>query len=177
MRKTLKWFTLIEMLIVIVIIGILAAVLIPKIGWAREKAENVAVKANVRSYAQWVLQMQLANDTAYTAYDTIAALDTSANAEKYGFTHLNATDQANYTFNYNSTSKKFLVCGKVTEWGNSNTTALDANGKRTEATEWTATEAHCSDNSNKDQTACEADWLTWIEATDGTVLIWYCYMG
>ena len=46
-----RWFTLIEMLIVIVIIGILAWALIPRIGTARDKANDTAREANVRSLA------------------------------------------------------------------------------------------------------------------------------
>ncbi len=46
-----RWFTLIEMLIVIVIIGILAWALIPRIWNARDKANDVAREANVKSIA------------------------------------------------------------------------------------------------------------------------------
>lgn len=44
-----RWFTLIEMLIVIVIIGILAGALIPRIWNARDKANDVAIQANVNA--------------------------------------------------------------------------------------------------------------------------------
>ena len=54
-----KWFTLIEMLIVIVIIGILAWALIPRIGTARDKAYDVAREANVRSLAVAMAQYWL----------------------------------------------------------------------------------------------------------------------
>lgn len=50
-RHAKKWFTLIEMLIVIVIIGILAAYLIPRISWAQGKARDVARKADLRQYS------------------------------------------------------------------------------------------------------------------------------
>ena len=131
MKKTLKWFTLIEMLIVIVIIGILAAVLIPKIGWAREKANDVAVKANVRSLAQWLLQMQLANVDLPTTFDT---LNTASYAQTYNF-NLITQDTGNYS--YVTANKKFVVCGKLSDanaWWNSAAAATGTD--RQEQTAW-----------------------------------------
>lgn len=59
-----RGFTLIEMLIVIVIIGILASALIPRIGSARDKAYDVAREANVRSLAVAMAQYWL-DHTSY----------------------------------------------------------------------------------------------------------------
>jgi prepilin-type N-terminal cleavage/methylation domain-containing protein len=52
-RNTKKGFTLIELLIVVVIIGILAAIAIPKFSNTKEKAYLAAMKADLRNLATY----------------------------------------------------------------------------------------------------------------------------
>ncbi len=54
-----RWFTLIEMLIVIVIIGVLASALIPRLGSARGKANDVARKADLQQVATAIISYQI----------------------------------------------------------------------------------------------------------------------
>lgn len=76
MRSNNKGFTLIELLIVVVIIGILAAIAIPKFSEAREKAFVSAMKSDLKNLAT---QQEL----YYSDYFTYTDAETDANL---GFT-------------------------------------------------------------------------------------------
>jgi type IV pilus assembly protein PilA len=60
-----KGFTLIELLIVVVIIGILAAIAIPKFANTKEKAYVAAMKSDLRNLATYEEQYAADNNGAY----------------------------------------------------------------------------------------------------------------
>lgn len=58
-----KWFTLIEMLIVIIIIWVLAATLVPRIWNARDRANDVARIADIKAIATALISYELDNSS------------------------------------------------------------------------------------------------------------------
>ena len=65
MRSNKKGFTLIELLIVVVIIGILAAIAIPKFANTKDKAYVAAMKSDLRNLATYEEQYAADNNGAY----------------------------------------------------------------------------------------------------------------
>ena len=70
-----KGFTLIELLIVVVIIGILAAIAIPKFAATKDKAKLASVKTDVRN----MMTAQEAYFSDYATYGSLAQLVTASN--------------------------------------------------------------------------------------------------
>ena len=71
-----KGFTLIELLIVVVIIGILAAIAIPKFSATREKAYFAAMKSDLKNLASQQ-EIYYSDEYAYTNAATLLALTNS----------------------------------------------------------------------------------------------------
>jgi len=71
-NRTRKGFTLIELLIVVVIIGILAAIAIPKFANTKEKAYVTAMKSDLKN-------MVSAAEAWFSDNDTYAGYEASAN--------------------------------------------------------------------------------------------------
>jgi prepilin-type N-terminal cleavage/methylation domain-containing protein len=63
--RSKKGFTLIELLIVVVIIGILAAIAIPKFAGTKDKAYVAAMKSDLRNLATYEEQYAADNNGAY----------------------------------------------------------------------------------------------------------------
>lgn len=75
MQKRRGGFTLIELLIVIVIIGILAAIAIPKFGKTREKAYIKAMQSDLRNLAAQQEIYYSGTNNNYTYASSVAALE------------------------------------------------------------------------------------------------------
>ncbi|HET7614124.1 MAG TPA: prepilin-type N-terminal cleavage/methylation domain-containing protein [Gemmatimonadaceae bacterium] len=69
MLSNKKGFTLIELLIVVVIIGILAAIAIPKFANTKDKAYVAAMKSDLRNLATYEEQYAADNNGAYFSGD------------------------------------------------------------------------------------------------------------
>lgn len=70
-----KGFTLIELLIVVVIIGILAAIAIPKFAATKDKAKLASVKTDLRN----LMTAEEAYFSDYSTYGSLAQLVTASN--------------------------------------------------------------------------------------------------
>lgn len=73
MKLTKKWFTLVEMLIVIVIIGILAAALIPRLTGIQARARDTGRRADINQLVSAIATYQLDYQTIPSSGGTLSA--------------------------------------------------------------------------------------------------------
>lgn len=104
-----KGFTLIELLIVVVIIGILAAIAIPKFAATKDKAKLASVKTDLRNS----MTAEEAYFSDYATYGTLAQLQTASNFSLSSGNTGAITGASNgYTATFNNTtiSTGFTQC-------------------------------------------------------------------
>jgi prepilin-type N-terminal cleavage/methylation domain-containing protein len=86
MPSNKKGFTLIELLIVVVIIGILAAIAIPKFASTKDKAYIAAMKSDLRNLATYEEQYAADNNGAYFGGTASGIIGTTPAVVLNGFT-------------------------------------------------------------------------------------------
>ena len=107
-RKTMKsqkGFTLVELLVVVVIIGVLAAIAVPKFTGATDEAKIAKVKADLRTIASAVILYQAKNNG--TIPDDVATLKAG------GYLTNEPKDEGSTPAFYTISSDKGVVSGKV----------------------------------------------------------------
>src|ERR1700680_1100776 len=109
MSRNRKGFTLIELLIVVVIIGILAAIAIPKFANTKDKAYVAAMKSDLRNLASYEEQYAADQNGAY-----------------FGGTATMTTPLQGFTPSQNVTVTATVVAGAPQSWTASATHALSA---------------------------------------------------
>jgi len=101
MLRNRKGFTLIELLIVVVIIGILAAIAIPKFAATKDKAKLASVRTDVRNTET----AEEAYFSDYATYGTFSQLQTASNFSLSSGNTMNITPATNgYTVTASNTS-------------------------------------------------------------------------
>ncbi len=100
-------FTLIELLIVVVIIGILATIAIPKFAATKDKAKLASVKTDVRN----IMTAQEAYWADFGAFATIAQLQVATN---YNFSPGNSASAAPAVSGYTATVSNSTITGGLT---------------------------------------------------------------
>jgi prepilin-type N-terminal cleavage/methylation domain-containing protein len=104
MRIKTKGFTLIELMTVIFIIILLAAILMPSWVRARQKAQLTSCESNLKSQATANAMYANDNDGRYASYPGLLmphylkAIPTCASAGQYTYFYMVSTSPDNFTF-------------------------------------------------------------------------------
>ena len=117
-----KGFTLIELLIVVVIIGILAAIAIPKFAATKDKAKLASVKTDVRNTET----AEEAYFSDFSTYGTFANLQAASNFTlSSGNTGTVTPNASGYTVTYNNTTISTGITTCKVQVGAGATTGVD----------------------------------------------------
>ena len=101
-KRNKKGFTLIELVVVIAILGILAALAIPRLGKTKDTAEINAQVANARTISSAVMMYQAQNSASDEP--VVATLGDYLN---------NVGGYSGYTINYGSTASPAKPAGEI----------------------------------------------------------------
>lgn len=156
-----KWFTLIEMLIVIVIIGVLASALIPRLGSARGKANDVARKADLQQIATAIISRQIdTNKFPKTTEKIVSSWGIAVDLIKWGMASIPVGDDAAYTWLDWSSASGYIYYPMYKNGGVANGFILMSRAE----TEWWSNFIRCAGAGDVD-----IDW-DWNDEIDDIVI-------
>ena len=107
MTKSRSGFTLIELLIVVVIIGILAAIAIPKFAATKDKAKLASVRTDLRN-------AETAEESYFSDYNTYGALSDLQALSLVGLSSGNSMNISPSTSGYTATADNSSISSAIT---------------------------------------------------------------